>query len=212
MRYISILMLAPLLSFGNASTPIQANQETNLTQSAGTPTEEELILSAMVGIETFEVLESIHSSIEEVQEQKKLDHHLNIATKQIQEAPIPYIPDIEYREFKQAKALAIKEHKYLLVKVEASNCHPCSELNEMLEHNNHIKKMVNQHTKAVKINTDHEALPSGLNAFGTPTVFLIEPEENRIVMKLQGRAAIDELEESLTSFVDEGFREGIALR
>jgi len=117
--------------------------------------------------------------------------------------PPSVLPMIEYIGFEQAKKEAIQEQKYLLIKVEATNCHPCQELDQLLESNNHIKQMIHDHTKAVKINTDYDAVPLGLSNRGTPTIFLIKPDEERVVMKLEGEAAIKELEDSLKSLVEE---------
>jgi hypothetical protein len=114
-----------------------------------------------------------------------------------------YIPNIQYTSFTQAKQDAIREHKYILLKIEANHCKPCEQLNTTLSTNDHIKKMINEHTKAVKINTSFDAVPLGLSNRGTPTVFLIEPESNRVVMKLEPEE-VGELEESLNIFIDNG--------
>ncbi len=177
-----------------------ASIETTKTLKAGSTT-------------SIDITETVLAQIEEEEKlmEKEIEKHLQMATLQIQEAPIPYIPNIEYSDFEEAKKIAIQEHKYLMIKVEATNCRPCAELNDLLASNKHIKKMVNNHIKAVKINTDHDAVPMGLSTIGTPTVFLIKPDENLVVMKLQGNEAIEELEDSLNSFVDDRYTAGLAL-
>ena len=113
-------------------------------------------------------------------------------------------PNIQYSTFTQAKEDAIREEKYLLIKIEANNCRPCDELNSMLATNEHIKKMINQHMKVVKVNTDrNEPIPLSLSNRGTPTLFLIEPKNDHILMKLEGEKAVEDLEDSLQLFVED---------
>ena len=112
------------------------------------------------------------------------------------------VPNIKYTNFAQAKQDALREHKYILIKIETNNCKPCDRLNDTLSKNNHIKKMINQHIKAVKINTDFDSIPLGLSSRGTPTVFLIEPENDKVVMKLEPEE-VGELEESLKVFIND---------
>jgi len=120
------------------------------------------------------------------------------------------VPNIHYTNFDKAKREAKKEHKYVMIKVEASHCKPCIALNQELANNNHIKEMVNKHIKAVKINADYDTVPMGLTYMGTPTVFLIEPNEDRVLMQLEGGLAVRELEESLGLFLDDSFTKGVA--
>jgi len=120
------------------------------------------------------------------------------------------VPNIHYTSFDKAKKDAKREHKYVMIKVEASHCKPCIALNQELENNNHIKTMVNKHIKAVKINADYDTVPMGLTYMGTPTVFLIEPNEDRVLMQLEGSLAVKELEESLGLFLDDSFKKGVA--
>ena len=122
----------------------------------------------------------------------------------------PLIPSIRYTNFDKAKREAMKEHKYIMIKIEANNCEPCVALNQELATNNHIKEMVNNHIKAVKINADYDTVPMGLSYMGTPTVFLIEPNEDRVLMQLEGGLAVRELEESLGIFLDDSFTKGVA--
>ncbi len=110
------------------------------------------------------------------------------------------VPNIRYSNFYQAKQAAIQEHKYLLIKVEANHCRPCDKLNHLLATNNNIKRMVNRHMKAVKINTDYDAVPMGLSNMGTPTIFLIKPENEQVIMRLEGTDAFEDLEDSLALF------------
>lgn len=119
-------------------------------------------------------------------------------------------PSIHYTNFDKAKIEAIKEDKYIMIKVESNNCEPCVALNHELTTNKHIKEMVNKHIKAVKINADYDSVPMGLTYMGTPTVFLIEPKQDRVLMQLEGALAVRELEESLDIFLDDSFKKGVA--
>jgi len=108
-------------------------------------------------------------------------------------------PDIKYVNFSNAKKSALEKHKYILIKIEADGCKPCDHLNAILANNNSIKKLINDYTEAVKINTSHDSsIPIDATYRGTPTLFLIKPNENnKIVMQLEGKIDEKELEESL---------------
>jgi len=218
MQYIITFMLLTLAAFGEFSYPTETSFELN---NSSVPNEltsnEEAVLNAMMGLETQQILEKESSKVSKhISDSEEmlptLEEHVQNVTQQITESPIPYIPNIHYIKFDNAKKEAIKEHKYVMIKVEATGCRPCETLNNLLATNDHIKSMVNQHIKAVKVNTDQENLPMGLQNMGTPTVFLIKPDEDRVVMKLEGNEAIEDLEDSLKSFVDEGYTQGLALR
>ena len=101
-------------------------------------------------------------------------------------------------DFSKAKKEAIKENKLLMIKIESNHCQPCEKLNEILETNNRIKQLINNNMKVLKINIDYEHnVPLGLNYMGTPTLFLIEPKTEKILMKLQGVIEANDLEESI---------------
>jgi glyoxylase-like metal-dependent hydrolase (beta-lactamase superfamily II) len=120
------------------------------------------------------------------------------------------VTSINYTSFDRAKREAMSENKYIMVKVEASDCEPCVALNYELANNSHIKEMVRKHIKAVEIDADHDTIPMGLTYMGTPTVFLIEPKQNRVLMQLEGTLAAKDLENSLGIFLEESFIKGIA--
>ena len=117
---------------------------------------------------------------------------------------------IEYTNLKQAKKSALKEHKFVMIKIEADNCTPCKKLNELLKTNNHIKKMVNQYIKAVKINRDHDNIPANYDVIVTPTILLVKPESNKVLVRLEGSETFEDLEDSLKLFVDDSDK--LALR
>ena len=108
---------------------------------------------------------------------------------------IKYIPLIKAREE------AMVEDKFLLVKIESNNCPTCSELNVLLDTNKNIKNMVNEYTKAVKFNRDYDKIPPKLQYIGTPTLFLLDSKGKRVLMRLQGTEAIEDIEESLKLFI-----------
>ena len=113
------------------------------------------------------------------------------------------IPNVQYSNLKTAKKEAITQHKYLLIKVESEDCLPCQKLDELLASNQHIKEMIYRYIKAVKVDSHKSPAPLGLSIEGTPTVFLIKPETNRVIAKLEGNSAIEELEETLVLFTRE---------
>jgi glyoxylase-like metal-dependent hydrolase (beta-lactamase superfamily II) len=114
------------------------------------------------------------------------------------------IPSIHYdKDFYTAQQHALREHKMVLIKIEADNCHPCEELNSVIANNKNIRKMINTYTKAIKVNTSYESVPLGLTNRGTPTVFIINPETEKVLMKLEGEEAIKELEVSLHSLTSD---------
>jgi thioredoxin-related protein len=111
--------------------------------------------------------------------------------------PQPQNPQINYMELKQARKEAIEEHKYVLVKIESSNCPTCMKLNQLLETNEHIKGLFNNYIKAVKLNLSYDKVPPKYQFIGTPTIFLIEPNRGKIQVELQGSDAINDLELAL---------------
>ena len=113
------------------------------------------------------------------------------------------IPNVQYSNLKTAKKEAITQHKYLLIKVESEGCLPCQKLDELLASNQHIKEMMYRYIKAVKVDSHKSPTPLGLSVKGTPTVFLIKPENNKVVAILEGRSAIEELEDTLVLFTRE---------
>jgi len=114
------------------------------------------------------------------------------------------VPSISYdKDFYTAQQHAIKEHKMVLIKVEADDCAPCNELDAELASNKTLRKMINKYTKAIKINTSYESVPLGLTNMGTPTVFVINPETESVLVKLEGTGAIEDLEASLRSITIE---------
>jgi thioredoxin-related protein len=108
---------------------------------------------------------------------------------------------IQYMDLKKAKEEAKIEHKFILVKIESSNCPTCNRLNTLLDTNENIKNMVNGYTKAVKLNNDYDNIPPKLEYIGTPTLFLFDSSGKKMLMKLQGSEAIDDIEESLELFI-----------
>ena len=114
------------------------------------------------------------------------------------------VPSISYdKDFITAQQHALKEHKMVFIKVEADDCIPCNELDEELASNKTLRKMINKYTKAIKINTSYESVPLGLTNMGTPTVFVINPETESVLVKLEGTGAIEDLEASLRSITSE---------
>jgi len=140
----------------------------------------------------------------------------NITIEEINYEELVYLPiseietdsnsihEIKYSNFTTAKEEAIEEGKYIMIKVEANNCQPCNKLNALLDSNNNIKEIVNQHIKAVKIDSTYDSLPDGLYTIGTPTVFLLNPKDkDKVLMKLVGVDAIESLEESLEYIIND---------
>ena len=156
-----------------------------------------LILLTLFSLSSSEILES-NSSVEQMNYQ---DTMLSIISDM--DTPFEYTPNIHYSDFKQAKEDAIKKNRYIMIEVEADNCQPCNRLNNLLETNDNIKRMVNNHIEAVKINTNYESLPLGLSVMGTPTVFLLNAEDGKVMMRLIGNEAIEDLEASLKIFIDD---------
>ena len=125
-----------------------------------------------------------------------------------------HIPCIQYTNFNKAKKSAIKEHKYVIIKYESDNCRPCDELNKVLRNNGNVKKMVNTYTKAVKINRDHNDETTDYDLMLTPTIILVDPITKRTLVKLVGRAASEDLEDSLKLYLNKAHTKSgfVALR
>ena len=91
----------------------------------------------------------------------------------------------------------------LLVKIEADNCAPCEKLDRFLKSNKRVRKMINKYTTAIKVNSSYEAIPLGINSMGTPTIVVLDPETKNELMRLQGTAAYEDLEDSLRTITGE---------
>ena len=188
------------------------------------------ILTAMSNIKTSKVLKEgtaktmvTSKNIEKPKEKiKKEKEHIKISKVEItQETSVQSIieeaskaeiaptteevvPYISYdKDFFTAQRDAIKEHKMVFIKVEADDCVPCMELDQELASNKTLRKMINKYTKAIKVNTSYESVPLGLTNMGTPTVFIINPETEKVLMKLEGDSAYKDLEDSLRSITGE---------
>ena len=123
------------------------------------------------------------------------------------------VPSISYdKDYYTAQQHAIKEHKMVFIKVEADDCVPCNELDQELASNKNLRKMINKYTKAIKINTSYESVPLGLTNMGTPTVFVINPETESVLVKLEGTGAIEDLEASLRSITIENDATALAFK
>ena len=114
------------------------------------------------------------------------------------------VPCINYdKNAVTARQHAIAEHKMLLVKIEADNCAPCEKLDRFLKSNKRVRKMINKYTTAIKVNSSYEAIPLGINSMGTPTIVVLDPETKNELMRLQGTAAYEDLEDSLRTITGE---------
>lgn len=127
-------------------------------------------------------------------------------------AKIKHIRSIQYTNLSIAKKMALKEHKFVMIKIEADNCNPCKRLNKLLKTNNRIKKMVNNYIKAVKINRDHDTLPTEYDIRFAPTVLLVRPDSNQVLVQLEGSEAFEDLEDALKVFVSDSQKLSLALR
>jgi len=128
-----------------------------------------------------------------------------IEVKKPKAKKIDRVKPIHYtHNFLQARREAIREHKLIMIKIEAEHCQPCKKLNRVLATNNRIKRLINHNIKVVKVNIDHQdRVPMGLSYMGTPTVFLIQPKTKKVLMRLQGVIPARDLEESLKIFVND---------
>ncbi len=114
------------------------------------------------------------------------------------------VPCISYdKDYDTAQRDAIKEHKMVFIKVEADDCVPCAELDQMLKSNKKLRKIINKYTTAIKINTSYETVPLGITNRGTPTVIVLNPETNKVLVKLEGMDEVEDLEDSLRSITGE---------
>lgn len=106
---------------------------------------------------------------------------------------------IEYLSYSKAQEEAIEQNKFLLIEIESDNCVACDKLNNLLYSNENLKNIISSYTKAVKLNREYDTIPSSLDYIGTPTIFLLDAETGKVLMKLQGNEASEELEASLQS-------------
>jgi thioredoxin-related protein len=206
---------------------LKANQsKVNIASLQKNKDDEKAILAAMSNIKSNEILKegsrksiTIAKPIEKSKTPKKKRKIAKVEiTKEtsvqaiLEEAAITkvaptteeIVPSINYdKDFYTAQQHAIKEHKMVFIKIEADNCPPCNELDQELTNNKTLRKMINKYTTAIKINTSYETVPLGLTNRGTPAVIVINPETERVLVKLEGMEKLKYLEESLKSVTND---------
>ena len=111
------------------------------------------------------------------------------------------VPCVQYTNYQRAKKLAIKEHKYVLIKYQSEHCPPCIKLNKEIKRNEHLREMINNNTKAVKINPYHGDQTTDFDMFATPTVIVFEPETKEILIRLEGSQTFKKLEYKLSRLI-----------
>ncbi len=195
----------------------EAYDELKLKTASLEDTNEKEILTAMADIKTEKSVKKVVTKEKEIKVAKvevaKVEIVKELSVKNIIKqasktkiAPTTneFVPSINYdKDYYTAQQHALKEHKMVFIKVEADNCHPCDELNKILKKNKNIRKMINKYTKAIKVNTSYESVPLGLTNMGTPTIFVINPKTENVLMQLEGALALEELEDSLRALTSE---------
>ena len=202
------IVLAAMSNIKTEETLKNGTTKAIIIQEESTPSiikEKEIKISRAEKIKKPQKIEKVKVAKVEILKELSVKNIIQEAA-QTEIAPITEesVPSINYdKDFYTAQQHALKEHKMVLIKVEADNCHPCEELDEMLASNKNIRKMINKYTKAIKINTSYESVPLGLSNMGTPTVFVINPKTEGVLMQLEGALALEDLEDSLRALTSE---------
>jgi len=118
------------------------------------------------------------------------------------------IKGIKYVTFSQAMQRAKLKKKIVLIKVRATSCKYCDQLDNLMRKNSKVKNIINKYFEIVKINVDNQDLPLGLTVSSTPTLIFIQPTNKKILMKLAGIRALGELLDVLKEAVEDGHNGG----
>ena len=108
------------------------------------------------------------------------------------------IPCVQYTDYQRAKQLAIKAHKYVLIKYETDNCSPCAKLDREIKRNEHLREMIVKNIEAVKINQYRGDQTTDFDIFVAPTVIVFNPETKKILIRLEGTQTFKKLEYKLS--------------
>ena len=150
-------------------------------------------------------LKLIFAKVKKAKIKKDKQKIVKVEVKKPKVKKVDRVKPIHYtHNFSQARREAIREHKLVMIKIEAEDCQPCKKLDRVLATNRRIKRLINHNIKVVRVNIDHQdRVPMGLSYTGTPTVFLIQPKTKKVLMRLQGVIPAQDLEESLKIFVND---------
>lgn len=111
------------------------------------------------------------------------------------------IPSIQYTNYQRAKKLAIKEHKYVLIKYQSEHCPPCIKLDKEIKRNGRLRELIVSNTKAVKINPYYGDQTTDFDMFATPTVIVFEPATKKVLIRLEGEQTFKKLEYKLSRLI-----------
>ncbi len=138
----------------------------------------------------------------EVSHKKKPAPKKIVAKKIVIKKEKKHVPCIKYTNYQKAKKIASKEHKYVLIKYESEHCPPCLKLDKEIRRNEHLREMINQNTKAVKINPYYGDQTTDFDMFATPTVIVFEPETKEVLIRLEGEQTFKKLEYKLSRLIN----------
>ena len=141
----------------------------------------------------------------QVKQKKKLE---KVKIHKKKNKPKSKVISVKYVSFDTAIKKARHEKKIVLIKVRSTTCKYCDQLNRVIEHNNRVKKLLNNYYEVVSVNNDTDEIPLGLLIQSTPTLIFVQPNSKKVLMNLQGIHALGELLEILNEAIDDGHAGG----
>jgi glyoxylase-like metal-dependent hydrolase (beta-lactamase superfamily II) len=117
-------------------------------------------------------------------------------------------PITTYYSYETAKYFAKKDKKILMIKVRSNHSPFSDELDGVMQGSRSIRKVMNQNYKMVYLNVSMEKLPLGIKVRRIPSLILIRPDTQKVVMVISGFKTVGELLNRLKAGVKKGKRGG----
>ena len=102
-------------------------------------------------------------------------------------------PITTYYSYETAKYYAKQNKKIVLLKVRSNYCPFCDELDTVMQRSRSIRKIVNQNYKMIYLNVSMGKLPLGIKVKKIPSLVLIRPDTDKIVMTITNFKSVGEL-------------------
>jgi glyoxylase-like metal-dependent hydrolase (beta-lactamase superfamily II) len=109
-----------------------------------------------------------------------------------------------YYSYETAKYYAKQNKKIVMIKVRGNHCPFCDELDSVMQNSRSIRKVVNQNYKMAYLNISIDKLPLGIKVKKIPSLILIRPDMEEVVMTVTDFKNVKELLNMLKIGIQKG--------
>ncbi|MFK5938346.1 MAG: thioredoxin family protein [Sulfurimonas sp.] len=92
---------------------------------------------------------------------------------------------IEFHSYDKALKMQKKSGKIIMVDIMRTECHFCQKMNKNVLQEKEMSKYLEKKFIVVKINLDHDKLPSGMHIDFTPTFYFLDTKQ-KIIKRVPG--------------------------